>query len=403
MENPKIDKDEAQSGGELMVDAITGDVLGSPDPGSPDHGGRFGNWSRQALLVGGVSLGALILVIIGLVWFWSSNRRITLNDALVRGETVPVVVPIEGKILSMSVAEGDHVKAGQVVAQLQNSQVKSQIAEAQGLLRKAESERSKGERGLDDLKKRVPLELNQAVKAVEVSRARIREAEARMRSGPVEADRAYVVTRSGPQYVMEKHAREFSRKTAKAELKAAKEELRRSEARLRAVKAKKELMEAKQRFAIAAKARLERAQSSLDAARNKLAATTLSTPVSGVVSKRSFNEGDPVKSGDTVAVVVDVTRLWLEATVSEADLKNVSIGQTADVKFDAYPDKSWPASVAAIGSPLSQAPGSPAQASSFPPDGKSAAGIPLKFEFAQPAPQVSPGMKARITIEAGKS
>jgi membrane fusion protein (multidrug efflux system) len=403
METQKKEKDGAPFGAESPFAGIAGDIPDSPPVRRSGHGKWFLRWSPTTLLLAGASVAAGLFILLGILWLEKANRRLTLNDALVQGETVPVSAVIEGKILSMAVAEGDRVKAGEVVAQLQNSQYKSQVTEAQEQVRKAEIQRSKAERGLEDLKKRVPLELNQATKAVEASRSRLKAAETRMQGGSVESDRGQVVYRSGPDYVRRKQERELSRKTAKSEVLAAKKELQRNEARLQAIKAKKNLMDTKQRFAAAAKVRLQRAQSSLDTARNNLAATTITAPISGIVSKRAFTDGDLVKSGDTVAVVVDANRLWLEARVTEADLKSISIGQTVNVKFDAYPDKLARGTVVAIGAPLSQPTGPPAEARSPVGDGKSTVGFPLRVELSQPEQQLRPGMKASITIDARRS
>lgn len=403
METPKREAGRAQTGDGSPFSGIADDHTAPPPFTRRERGNWFGQWSAGSTLAAGVSVAALILIVLGFFWFQKGNRKVTLNNAVVQGPTIPVNVAVEGKVLSVSVAEGDYVKAGAVIAQLQNSDHKSKMNEAQEQLRKAEAQKGKAEKGLEDLKKRVPVEMSQATKAVEASRAKLKAAEVKMQGDSAKPDRAHVVYKAGPGYVRQKQEKEVSRKVAKEEVLAARKELKRNEERLRTAKAKHDLMETKLRSLAAAKSRMERYQASLDKARDTLAATTISTPISGIVSKRVVGEGDPVKSGDTVALLVDVNRLWLEARVTEADLKTVSIGKAVHIRFDAYPDKISKGTIVSVGSQTSREAGNPTQGGAPAGESKSMVDVPLKVELSQFDQQLKPGMRASIIIDPEKS
>lgn len=403
METPRRGAGETQTGDESPFSGIADDHCAPPPFAGRERGDWLRQWPARSILVAVVSVVALILIGLGVFWFQKGSRRITVNNALVRGATIPVNVTVEGKVLSFAVAEGDHVKAGAVIAQLENSDYKSRLNEAQEQARKAEAQKIKAEKGLEDLKKRVPLEMSQATKAVEASRAKLRAAEVRVRGDSAKPDQAHVVYKAGPEYVRQKQEKEISRKVAREEFLAARRELQRNEERLKTAKAKHNLMETKLRSLAAAKARLERYQSSLDKAKDYLAAATISTPMSGIVSKRVVGEGDLVKTGDTIALLVDLNRLWLEASVTEADLKTISIGQAVHVRFDAYPNSISKGTIVAVGSQTSTEAGSAAQSGAPASGSGSALEVPLKVELSQIDQQLRPGMRASIIIDPEKS
>lgn len=403
METSKKEAGGTQTGDESPFLGIAEDLPAPPPSTRRAHGDWPGQWSARSLLVAGISVAAVILVAVGFFWFHQGNRKVTLNNAVVQGTTIPVNVAVQGKVLSVSVEEGDYVKAGAVIAQLQNSDYKSKLNEAQEQVRKAEAQKSKAEKGLEDLKKRVPVEMSRATKAVEASRAKLKAVEVKMQGGSVKPDRSHVVVKAGPGYVRQKQEKEIARKVAKEEVLAARKELKGNEERLRTAKAKHNLMETKLRSLAAAKARLERYRTSLDKARDYLAATTISTPISGIVSKRVVGEGDTVKSGDPVALLVDMNRLWVEAGVADADLKTVSIGKTVHVRFDAYPDKISKGTIVAVGCRTSGDAGPPTEALPSAGDSKSAIDVPLKVELSQFDRQLKPGMRASIIIDPEKS
>jgi cobalt-zinc-cadmium efflux system membrane fusion protein len=74
-------------------------------------------------------------------------------------------------------------------------------------------------------------------------------------------------------------------------------------------------------------------------------------PIDGTVIERTVTNGQFVGS-DTAPLVTlaDVSSVWVSADVFERDLRNVTIGQKADVTTTAYPDEQFGAEVSRIGS-----------------------------------------------------
>ncbi|MGV7029682.1 efflux RND transporter periplasmic adaptor subunit [Methylobacterium symbioticum] len=78
------------------------------------------------------------------------------------------------------------------------------------------------------------------------------------------------------------------------------------------------------------------------------ASITWSSPRDGVVVERNVSDGMKAKSGDVLFRIVDHTRVWVLADVTERDLAGVAEGQKATVRVRAFPDRAFTGTVTRI-------------------------------------------------------
>lgn len=95
-----------------------------------------------------------------------------------------------------------------------------------------------------------------------------------------------------------------------------------------------------------ARARLVRAQTTLDNARTNLAQTRVAAPRDGVILQKYVDEGSIIQSGQlgaqggtSIVQLANVSRLYVDVKVDEADIAKVAPGQKVEVTLDAYPDQ----------------------------------------------------------------
>lgn len=103
----------------------------------------------------------------------------------------------------------------------------------------------------------------------------------------------------------------------------------------------------------AARYQVQSAQASLQDAREQLSKTTLYAPMDGTVSVLSVEVGERVvgtqqQAGTEMMKIARLDQMELEVDVNESDVVNVSEDDTADVEFDAYPDRSFRGAVTEI-------------------------------------------------------
>lgn len=101
-----------------------------------------------------------------------------------------------------------------------------------------------------------------------------------------------------------------------------------------------------------AKANLAQAQAALDRAVVNLRYATIRAPISGVVISRDVDVGQTVAASlqapKLFTIAQDLRKMQVQASVDEADIGNVKVGQSVSFRVDAYPDLTFKGTVSQI-------------------------------------------------------
>jgi cobalt-zinc-cadmium efflux system membrane fusion protein len=110
----------------------------------------------------------------------------------------------------------------------------------------------------------------------------------------------------------------------------------------------------------------------------------ISAPVSGVITDQQVTSGAAVQAYSTPNpfTLSDLTNVWIVCDVYESDMANVRVGQPADIKLNAYPDRVLKGTISNIGSILD-------------PNIRTAK---VRIEVANPGQMMRPGMFATATL-----
>ena len=120
--------------------------------------------------------------------------------------------------------------------------------------------------------------------------------------------------------------------------------------------------------------RMQQERASLDSAKYDLSKVRIESPINGVVTRRNIEEGETVvvgtmnNPGTVLLTVADMSVIEAEVEVDETDIPTVRVGQAAKVTVDAIPDKTFTGKVTEIGNSPIQATGqtgAAAQATNF--------------------------------------
>ncbi|HSJ07295.1 MAG TPA: efflux RND transporter periplasmic adaptor subunit [Longimicrobiales bacterium] len=104
----------------------------------------------------------------------------------------------------------------------------------------------------------------------------------------------------------------------------------------------------------------------------------------GVVVEKMVVDGMRIMPGMELYRIADLSRIWVEAEVFEKDLSAVHIGQTASVRFDAYPGEAFVGTVGFVNPVLS-------------PESRTAR---IRVELPNPQLRLMPGMYGRVDLAA---
>jgi HlyD family secretion protein len=249
-------------------------------------------------------------------WVLSGNLEVT--DA-------QVSFKLPGRVSERLVSEGMTVEAGQVVARLEATDQRAELA-----LRRAE------------------LAAAEAALAELVAGSRPQEiaaAAATLRSTEAERDRARLDLKRQQELLAQEviPRRDFEM----AEMQARVAEARVNEAHERL----KLLQEGPRTETIAqARARLEQAGALVALAEARVGYAELMSPLTGVVLAHHAEAGEFVAAGTPILTVADLARPWVRAYVNQTDLGRIRHGAAVTVKVDSFPDREFPGTIGFIAS-----------------------------------------------------
>ena len=280
----------------------------------------------------------------------------------IEGDDSAIAAKTSGRIREISVREGDEVKAGQVIAVLDDEQVRAREEQSAASVRQAEARVRATQHQIAILNE----QLRQSELAVEQAKTdaqgKVNEAEGRLAAAEAQLAQAQA------SYAQAQWDREASTKLFQRQL-IAEQEVRRAEhneeaqralvaastrqveaARGSLTTAQANLVNPAMRSAqvaavqgqiaqaqadiIAAQADAERARAQLDEARANRKDLNVIAPFAGTVATRTAEPGEVVMAGTPIITLVDLGRVYLRGFVPEGQIGRIRVGQPARVYLD---------------------------------------------------------------------
>lgn len=307
------------------------------------------------------------LAIVGLV-VWrlffapSTPSSVVELTGRVEGDDSAVAAKVAGRILEIRVREGDEMKAGDVIAVLDDRQVQSRHDQAQAALTAAEARIASARAQvavLEEQLKQTQLAFGQSEND---SQGRVAQAEADLTAA--EADRArqeaslklalfdkdaytHLVTtgavseRQGRLSVATADQQEAAVAGAKRRVEAARGAVTTAKASLSNPGIRQSQVAAVRQQLIQQQAEIANSVASAEQARFQLAEAdanrqdlTVVAPFAGTVITRAAEPGEVIQAGTPIVTLLDLAKVYLRGFVPEGEIGRVKIGQAAHVYLD---------------------------------------------------------------------
>ena len=229
--------------------------------------------------------------------------------------------PISTTVKRLLVKEGDHVRKGQLLLQLDDADIRTQAARAQAQVKTAQADQS----------------------ALENRRHPGRSADLELRNWSRPAALAMLAQRNLDAL------RRLQQEGA-----ASPGEVRQAEDTLQRAQADVTLLEQKQkdRYSKPETARIEaqaaEAQAAYDAAEDALRKSSVRAPFDGMVYSLPVKQGAFVQAGELLLQEADLSRVLVRAFVDEPDVGRLQVGQKVEVTWDAVPGRTWTGTVSTV-------------------------------------------------------
>ncbi|MGY4027547.1 HlyD family secretion protein [Aeromonas rivuli] len=267
-------------------------------------------------------LVAMVLLLLGLLFalYWYGYARYfeRTDNAYLQSEMTGIATKLPGYISEVLVTDNQTVKAGQLIARLDDREYRAQLAEAEANVALNRADAANLEANLIQ------------------QHSVIRQAEAKVNESRAEVVRArQQVSRIGRLNTAH-YSSQDNLDEVRANLQVSQAQQQDAEAGVQAARDRLAVLtsERDQRQAL-----IDLSLAQLAKAELNLSYTEIKAPADGVIGKRSLREGLYVQSGMQIASLVPLSGVWVEANFKETQLANMVPGQKVELILDAYPDQ----------------------------------------------------------------
>jgi HlyD family secretion protein len=326
--------------------------------------------------------GVLFLVVAASVFVWrgmfakSTPDNVVVVSGRIEGDDAAVAAKLSGRILEVRVREGDVVKAGDVIAILDDDQVRAREEQAHAALMQAEARARSAHDQVAVLQTQVHQSQLHTDQSKVDATGRVQQAEADLAGAQAQLAQQKA---SYDLAVFDRDAYQKLAETGAVSERQAKVAMSTADQQAAALTAAERRVEAAQGALMTAKANLtnpvireaetatvgkqlaqqeaevESAAALTDQARAQLAEAqanrtdlTIRAPFDGTIVTRAAEPGEVVGAGTAIVTLLDLSRVYLRAFVPEGRIGAVKVGQPARVYLDSNPNTPVEAAVSRI-------------------------------------------------------
>jgi len=342
------------------------------------------SWLRRHPVLTPVGLVALLLAAVAGYLYWDHTSHFeSTDDAFIAARQFAIAPQVAGYVTAVPVTDNQHVNKGDMVAQIDQRDYRTALAQAEAQVAGAEA-------GIRNFDAQIATQDAQ----IASNQAQVSQAQANLelmkvtwgRDKPL-VNQGWATAQQGTVDVQNLKAQQAAVDSAQATLKVAQRQID----TLRAQRA-------------SAEATLKQAQAQRDQAALNLGYTTVIADQPGRVVNLTSAVGQYAQAGTNLTMFVP-DEIWVVANYKETQLDRMRPGQPVDMEIDAYPERDFRGHVASV------QPGSGPAFSLLPPENatgnyvKIVQRVPVKIIIDNPPSDVAlgPGMSVVPTVRVDPS
>ncbi len=245
---------------------------------------------------------------------------------------VEVKSKASGEVLSFPFEEGDRVKEGTLLLQLDKSDEQRNVAKARAELFSSSARLKKADTALLLQKAKYGNDLNSSQSEIETALANLKDSEDKLK-------------RQSELYE-KKFISQESLETAKTLFKVNQEKLIQAQTHLQTAEDSIHDITMKKNEIELVLSEVKKAEITVDEVAERLKETEIFSPINGVIIEKFVEEGQIIASGisnasggTAIASLADMSRLFIIADIDETDIGSVKIGHSVRITADAFPNK----------------------------------------------------------------
>ncbi|MFY9802686.1 MAG: efflux RND transporter periplasmic adaptor subunit [Candidatus Acidiferrales bacterium] len=276
----------------------------------------------------------VIFIVAAVAYYFTTPRG---NDVpligVVDGNEVIVSPQITGRIVNLTVDEGTAVKKGQLIAELDSTQLAASLAATKANVSSLEAQVNEANHNYTWTNGQTDASVTEARARVTSSSAQLPPARAQLLRDQQDLKRMQQLFAKGEVSEQDRDHAEAAVRISQANVEALEEAVRAESAAVEVAQANRKQVDARKSAINTTIAQLEQARASEAEMAAQLGYTKIYSPIDGIVSVRVSKQGEVVAEGSPIVVIVDINDLWVRADVEETLIDTITFGQKLKVKL----------------------------------------------------------------------
>jgi HlyD family secretion protein len=291
----------------------------------------------------------LVIVAVGVAIWWEQRPRpqTLVLTGTVDGNEVVIGSKITGRIVRLAVDDGQWVKAGDLIAVLDQDELRADEGAADHAIAQARASARQSMAQTELLQNTLPTKVRQAQAQVAQTQAQLQQAQAQVAQAQAAVAKAQdnfnrigpLVQRGAnpPQDLVtaqtDLDGAKANEQAAQAGTEAIQRAVGAAQAALADAQQEERQVDVQQRQTDVLRAAEAQAEANAAAATARLDQTSIFAPASGIVTLRAARQGEVVSSGSPIVTLFDLSSTWVDADVEETYADLITMGQTLRVRL----------------------------------------------------------------------
>jgi multidrug resistance efflux pump len=280
-----------------------------------------------------VMLGIVFLLSLGFYFYSTHGTSDVVLIGTVDANEVIVSSKVAGRIEHLLVDEGQSVKQGELIAQIDNQDLAAERDSARATLAGLRSQVQQTSQSYASTHGETDAQVKNAAAALSAAQASLEESEANERQQALDTKRTVALAEQGVASQQDRDRAEQTLAANQARVRANREQVIAARATLNTMQARINQAAAAHSNIAATQGEMESANAKLSEAEIRIGYTSVASPITGIVSVRAAREGEVVSVGTPIVTIIDLTETWVYAAIPETLAQFVKLGDTLDVRM----------------------------------------------------------------------
>ncbi len=280
-----------------------------------------------------ILLGIIFVIAAFYYYFSTDHSKDLVLIGTVDANQVIVSAQVEGRIQKLLVDEGTPVKAGDLIAVLDPSELETQEAAATANITSLQNKVAQMRHTEASTSGSTSGDVANARAKLDSAKAQLLQAQANFDRTQSDSRRMIELAKVGVQSEQDRVQAETNLQAAQATVQAQQELVKAAQADLASAIARTQQANAAKSTVESTEADLKNAIAQKEEAAVRLGYTNVYAPVSGTVSVRAARQGEVVNIGAPIVTIVDLTDTWVRAAIPETYADHIGYGDVMRIRL----------------------------------------------------------------------